>query len=447
MSKANKSYCRVAFDSVTISPTGRMQLCCESQWPGKPQDEPRVEDIKSIDGWFNGDYMKGVRKAMLAGHRIKECSTCYDKERLHKKSSRIQTNEEWLETDVKKNLEDLDNIKPQYHTRMDSISELIDRQSEADRTEHSIKKLDLKLGNKCNLKCKMCFPFASSELWKEWKDLGWNSAEKDPNNDTSWKYYDGYFEEDYAWPKNPQNIEKIKEAAVKSKRIHVTGGEPTINPEFFLLLRHCISEGVAKDITLSVTTNATKIHPRFFEMAREFKDLRLTISMDGVGKTYEYVRYPANFDKVYNNIKRYSEFVKTLSKDSRLIINFILQVWNLHNVVDAIKTLAPLSVNADFLSFKIEEVREPRFMRWGMLSPVEVKKVTKQIATELRANHDQKVRWPIIALSRLMNAYKEYKTEDFDIEKLRLREFTEKQDKHRGIDLKDYVPEVQHLFR
>jgi len=46
-----------------------------------------------------------------------------------------------------------------------------------------------------------------------------------------------------------------------------------------------------------------------------------------------------------------------------------------------------------------------------------------------------------------MNAYKEYKTEDFDIEKLRLREFTEKQDKHRGIDLKDYVPEVQHLFR
>ena len=87
MSKANKSYCRVAFDSVTISPTGRMQLCCESQWPGKPQDEPRVEDIKSIDDWFKGDYMNGVRKAMLAGHRIKECSTCYDKERLHKKSS------------------------------------------------------------------------------------------------------------------------------------------------------------------------------------------------------------------------------------------------------------------------------------------------------------------------------------------------------------------------
>ena len=106
--------------------------------------------------------------------------------------------------------------------------------------EKSIKKIDLKLGNKCNLKCKMCFPYASSELWKEWKELGWNSTEKDPNNDTSWKYFDGYFEEDYAWPKNKSNIDKIKEAAIKTKLIHVTGGEPTLNPEFFQLLKYCI---------------------------------------------------------------------------------------------------------------------------------------------------------------------------------------------------------------
>jgi len=34
MDKQNKSYCRVPFDSVTVSPTGRMQLCCEAQWTG-----------------------------------------------------------------------------------------------------------------------------------------------------------------------------------------------------------------------------------------------------------------------------------------------------------------------------------------------------------------------------------------------------------------------------
>ena len=34
MNKQNKSYCRVPFDSVTVSPTGRMQLCCEALWTG-----------------------------------------------------------------------------------------------------------------------------------------------------------------------------------------------------------------------------------------------------------------------------------------------------------------------------------------------------------------------------------------------------------------------------
>lgn len=447
MNKPNRSYCRVAFDSITISPTGRMQLCCESQWPGKPQDEPRIEDVKSIDDWFHGEYMTGVRKAMLAGHKIKECSTCYTKEKLHKKSSRTMTNEHWLRQTLKKDIQALDDLEPEYDTRMDSVTQLIDSQADEDRSEHSIKKLDLKLGNNCNLKCKMCFPFASSELWKEWKALGWNSKDKDPNNDTSWKYYDGYFEEDYAWPKKKQNMDMIKEAAIKSESIHVTGGEPTINPEFFDLLRHCINKGVAKDITLSVTTNATKIHPRFFEMVREFKDLRLTISMDGVGKTYEYVRFPANYDKVYSNILRYSEFVKTLGKGSRLIFNFVLQIWNLHNAVDTIKTLAPHAVNADFLAVKIEEVREPTFMRWGMLSSNEVKKVVQQIAEELQNKPDMKTKWPMISLSRTMKAYKEYRQEDFSNKLEQLQEFTEKQDKHRGIELKDYIPELLHLFK
>ena len=118
--------------------------------------------------------------------------------------------------------------------------------------------------------------------------------------------------------------DKIKEVALKSKIIHVTGGEPTLNPEFFDLLKYCIDKDVAKDIKLEVTTNATKIHPKFFDMARQFKNLFVVISMDGVGKTYEYVRYPANYDTVYKNILEYNKFFKTLGKDSKLIFNFVV---------------------------------------------------------------------------------------------------------------------------
>mgnify|MGYP002843669563 FL=1 len=153
-----------------------------------------------------------------------------------------------------------------------------------------------------------------------------------------------------------------------------------LNPEFFDLLKHCIETDTAKDITLDVTTNATKIHPRFFDLAKQFKELLLTVSMDGVGRTYEYVRYPANYDKVYKNILRYNEFVKSLGGNSKLVFNFVLQIWNLHNAVDVCKTLAPLAVNDNEAPVRIEELEDPRFMHWKMLPVQHVKNTIKQIS-------------------------------------------------------------------
>ena len=124
-----------------------------------------------MQDWFKGGYISSVRTSMLKGDQVPECASCYKNEKLHGNSKRTYINEEYFK-----------------HNN--------------DVSEHSIKMIDLKLGNTCNLKCKMCFPYASSELWKEWKDLGWNSKDKDPGKDTSWKYYDGYFEEDYSWPRD-----------------------------------------------------------------------------------------------------------------------------------------------------------------------------------------------------------------------------------------------------
>ena len=59
----------------------------------------------------------------------------------------------------------------------------------------------------------MCFPYNSSELYKEWKALGWDASDKDPNKDTSWRFYEGYLEEDYKWPKDKSNLKKLMEAA------------------------------------------------------------------------------------------------------------------------------------------------------------------------------------------------------------------------------------------
>lgn len=415
MDKQNKSYCRVPFDSVTVSPTGRMQLCCEAQWTGG-SEKTKIKDINSIQDWFEGAYLTDVREKMHKGELLPECSVCYRREKLHGASSRTHINKKYFA-------------------------------SNSDTVEHSIKKVDVKIGNKCNLKCKMCFPYASSELWKEWKDLGWNTKDKDPNKETSWKYYDGYFKEDYSWPKDKSNMDKIKDAVVNCKLLHVTGGEPMINPEFFDLLKHCIETDTAKDIILDVTTNATKIHPRFFDLAKQFKQLELTISMDGVGKTYEYVRYPANYNAVYRNIVRYHEFVKSLGGESKLVFNFVLQIWNLHNTIDVCKTLGPLAINSAEAPVRIEELEDPTFMHWKMLPGGHVKEVIKQITKEKDAKHDDLVMWPIIAFAQMLQAHKTYRTGDYEYKKDQLLKFMHKQDQHRNILLENYIPELTGFFK
>ena len=415
MNKENKTYCRVPFDSVTVSPTGRMQLCCEAQWTGGTE-KTKLKDVNSIHDWFNGRYLTSVREKMLNGERVSECETCYKNESTHGSSTRTWRNAKYFE----------------QHN---------------DLQEQSIKKVDLKLGNKCNLKCKMCFPYASSELWKEWKQLGWNTKDKDPNSDTSWKYYDGYFKEDYSWPKITSNIDKIKKASEGTKVLHVTGGEPTINPEFFDLLNHLIATGDSKNITLEVTTNATKIHPRFFNTVKQFKELVLTVSMDGVDKTYEYVRYPAKFDVVFENIKKYSAFVGTLGGNSKLKFNFVLQMWNLHNAVDVVKRLTPYAVNESGAPVRFEELHDPKFMHWSILPEDNIKQVIKQTIDEQRRENDQLTNWGLIALARMLKTVKSHEAKNKLYLLQQLKKFTSTQDTHRGIKLADYIPGLVDFFR
>ena len=410
MKEVSKTYCRVPFDSVTISPTGRFQMCCEAQWTETINTEKnKLKDVDTLEQWFDSKYLQNVRKSMLQGNALPECETCYKNEKLYNQSSRLEYNKNF----------------------------------QGDEHEQSIKKIDIKFGNKCNLKCKMCFPYASSELWKEWKELGWNSKEKDPNNDTSWKYFDGYFEEDYAWPKNASNIDKIKQAAIKTKLLHVTGGEPTINPEFFQLLKHCIDKDVAKDIVLEVTTNATKIHPKFFDMVSQFKQVILTISMDGVGKTYEYVRFPANYDVVHKNIVQYNKFIKRLGNGSILRFNFVMQFWNVHNAIDVIKTLAPLSFNHSDAPVMIEILNDPKFMHWKMLPEDIIQKTIKDLAKEMLKHPPKHIKWCLIALAEKLKRYRSIKSNELMQD---LVKFTTVQDKHRKINLKDYIPELVSSF-
>mgnify|MGYP003677009507 CR=1 FL=1 len=142
-------------------------------------------------------------------------------------------------------------------------------------------------GTECNLACRMCLPTFSSKVKKVWEIINRKpntEADELLNND---KYI--------LANKNVKNL--LKELIVSNDNEH---------------------------ITLHIVTNATRIDQSTIELLKKFKDVVLSISMDGIGKIQEYIRPGCSWKVLEKNIK--------LLQDN----NFSLQVVSTISVLNII---------------------------------------------------------------------------------------------------------------
>lgn len=397
--KNSKTYCPAPFNSVTVTATGRWALCCDSvvdyTFDGGHKN---IKDSGTVWDWFGSDYMKSVRGAMLEGRPLKECATCYKAESMGVKSYRQMK----IEDDT------------------------------PDTSRPKIKFMDIKFGNKCNLKCKMCFPHSSSELMKEWWDLGWTVD--DPMEGQRTDYYDGYMLENYDWPRQQENIDKLLDIADGVKVLKFTGGEPMINPQMFKFISHCVKRGIADSMVLYVTTNCTKIHPRFLELASKFKQLNLRLSIDGHGPTYDYVRYPANWETVFNNVKQYSAWYKEGLVRGDISFNAVASVFNVHQMPSLVRLLRPYSH-----MIMIDDLARPMFMGWRHAPEAVIRDTIRQ-SLSMISDHDPVVSHHGKELAAMFQRKNAVATEHSHQQ---LREFVNKQDTLRGIHIRDYIPHLE----
>ena len=423
--KYPKTYCVLPFNQAFFPATGQLQLCCASDpnYPNK-KNKRHISKFKNINEWFHSDYMNNVREAMLKGKPLKECVGCYKVEESGQQSLRQWENNEYFKNNPTR---PLDEVK--------------------------IDTMNIKFGNKCNLKCKMCFPYSSSEIWKEWKQLGWH------NQNGPAKYFDSYIYEDFEWMANEENFKKLKDMAKHCTRLHFTGGEPMAMPRFHEFLKFCVENNYAKDISLEVITNGTKIHPRFFKYGEKFKEIEIHISIDGTNSTYDYIRYPGNYDVVLKNIKFYNEWL-TNKTWGKLTFNFTLSVFNLHNVTEFIETISPLCVNND-KALQTFIMRDPDFMTFNMLPIEHIKKAIKElIQLENNTNNTviKQTAWQFIneimkplptGLSTIDKPHEALEPslgltnkESWE----QLNDFVVKQDNLRKIHIKNYIPHLAEYF-
>jgi sulfatase maturation enzyme AslB (radical SAM superfamily) len=148
---------------------------------------------------------------------------------------------------------------------------------------------DFRFSNYCNLSCRTCAPLFSTSWDKDFKMLwGKSSNEKVLIN-----------------LENAVPFWKDLEDQVKHvQTIHFAGGEPIIMEEHWRLMDMLIERGMT-DIELNYSTNATVLKFKgrnVLDLWKKFKRVHLSLSIDGEGATFDYVRNRGKWSETEQNL-------------------------------------------------------------------------------------------------------------------------------------------------
>ena len=84
-SEGNKTFCMAPWVHTYLSPQMERRLCCASlegftnfkQYIDKQESDGSVKlNLPTLEEHWNSNYMKGVRKDLMAGKEIPQCETC-----------------------------------------------------------------------------------------------------------------------------------------------------------------------------------------------------------------------------------------------------------------------------------------------------------------------------------------------------------------------------------
>jgi pyruvate-formate lyase-activating enzyme len=239
----------------------------------------------------NSRHMRDLRSDFLAGKKPQTCRKCWNEERGGRTSKRMHT---------------LDRLKH-------SISD-----TEWTADAKPLMFLDLKLGNICNLKCRICGSWSSSQFATE--EINQLPREEQKSSHAYQMLRAG------AWPReNTQFWQQIDSVLLDIRYIEFTGGEPFMIDEHFDMLQGIVDRGIAHQVEIHYNTNGTHYPARGEAIWRHFKAVEIAFSIDDIGSRFEYQRTNANWQEVCVNLDRFRDLKECHS-------NIVLQICTTVNV-------------------------------------------------------------------------------------------------------------------
>ena len=280
----NRYFCVQPFVNTTTRIKGQNNVCCNIS------GLESTIDTESPNDFFNSQRVKEMRKKLLQGEKLKECSLCHYQESISKASHRIEYNKYYnIKNDQQKD----------YYEKITKKLRLSDLKNPL--------YAELHISNLCNLKCLSCYEYDSSRFHAENKTLG---VSKNPNIDYS---------------KFDHNKYKALDSVIKKGLLFldIRGGETLMVPEVKKIL-HDVDNDLAKGVTLKIQTNGTIVpDQQWIEIFKKFKRTRVNLSIDALNEDNHYVRFPSDWEKILSTIEVLE------NNDVKFIINTVVSNINL----------------------------------------------------------------------------------------------------------------------
>jgi sulfatase maturation enzyme AslB (radical SAM superfamily) len=130
-----------------------------------------------------------------------------------------------------------------------------------------------------------------------------------------------------------ETARKLIDTFPNVQRISFIGGEPTISNEHVEFLKMLINKGRSRNIDLGYVTNLTGLTDELLDIWDKFKNIHLSVSIDGFGKVNEYIRYPFKWSKTETSLKT----IMKLCQDHVQSHKYTLGLSCTHSVYNAIQ--------------------------------------------------------------------------------------------------------------
>lgn len=301
--KLPDNFCVLPWSGRSAQPFGHLTPCCEF--------DPKFYSFEStdIDEYLNSDWLKNIKEQFLRGEWPKGCHICKNKESTGAHSKRLEENK------LYKQIYGVENITLAMLENNDK-SFLVNIQP----------------NNQCNLGCVMCSSVHSSFIEKEVTQVLEDPEFEDDRMFYSTRQLAKVRDRHYSSKDIVKFANQIDTSNITNARLYITGGEPSVIKEVIVLLQKLLDEGLHDKFELEFNSNFFSFNPKFIDMVKHFRG-HVMASVDAIGETGEFIRYPSNWERVEQNLLKF----KNECTHFRLTLMPTIQMLNFQRIPELLK--------------------------------------------------------------------------------------------------------------